>query len=215
MLDAAAVTTYHARDIKPPRPSGGSHVTGAQPTSHCLDSCGAGSRGVPRWYVAWTHPQRERRASAAITALGYQVYLPLHLTRTKCRHVAIVPLWPRYVLARFDAARDRWGDIAHLPDIGGLIRHGWHSPTPLPDAVVADFISRTSQRGVVDDPQDNPPAIPVGTEVTIPGGIRGIVELSEPERVAVLYTLFQRTLQAELRPDQVEIAAWDKCRKVR
>jgi len=41
----------------------------------------------------------------------------------------------------------------------------------------------------------------------IPGGIRGIVELSEPERVAVLYTLFQRTLQVELRPDQVEIAA--------
>jgi transcriptional antiterminator RfaH len=167
-----------------------------------------GSHGdAPRWYCAWTHPNEERRALDSLTNV-WETYLPMHLSRgdrVNRRPDRIVPLFPRYMFIRFDAVTEPWGSIQHFRGVGGLIRHGAQSPTPLPPGVIEHLIERTSCRGIVDDPGDNhaPANIPTGAAVTVVGGafhgLRGIVALSAPDRCKVLLSMFRASVPVNVR----------------
>ncbi len=148
-------------------------------------SCG--SRGGRRWHCAWTHPHDEHRALHAITATGFEAYLPLHLERDTWRHTKIVPLFARYCFVAFDPDRDPWGAIASCRGVGGLIRHAPDRPTPLPDLAIAELLARTSARGVVDDIGNAGPQEP-------PHGVKpvwqGLGALTPENRCRLLLRLF-------------------------
>ena len=164
-----------------------------------------------RWYVAWTEPQAELRAIAAINArTPFRTYLPLVRERDRSHRAGAppwhsVPLWPRYLCVQFDATTDPWGTVWRLPAIGGLIRHAPMAPTPLPHGTVEDLMARTSSRGCVDDIGDRAPDMPVGAAVSW-NGLDGIVTASAPNRIRVLMKLFQRVVPVSMAPEAVEAA---------
>ena len=157
----------------------------------------------PRWYCAWTNPQREYAALQALVEQHWDCYLPLCLERGNHRPDRIVPLFPRYLFIQFDAYSDQWGAICRTPGISGIIRHGWETPTPLPHGAIDHLISRTSARNIVDDPADTPRQnIPSGAAVSLVGGafdgLAGVVALSGPNRCRVLLRLFAGMVPVEV-----------------
>jgi transcription antitermination factor NusG len=177
-------------------PSDASNGSAASLDSVALSCHGRGDR---RWYCAWTHPNREHQAARELRLMGFEVYLPLHLTR-RAAGQTLVPLFPRYLFLVL-VPDSPWGEILRRAGrtttgaVAGLIRHAPDRPTPLPDGVIEDLISRTSERGVVDEPGEEKPIAP-GTAVSVTGGpldgMAGIVRLSSSARCRVLMTILGR-----------------------
>ncbi len=163
--------------------------------------------GDRRWYCAWTHPNREHQATYELSAMGFETYLPLHLTRQALDRRAIVPMFPRYLFIVM-VPETPWAEMLRRARstggaVAGLIRHAPDKPTPLPVGVIEDFISRTSWRGVVDDPpEDKPFEIDVDAPVSIADGplaaTAGIVKLSSAARCRVLMGMFNREIVASV-----------------
>ena len=189
--------------------------------SQTLDSANqrgdCGSRGdTSRWYCCWTHPNEERRAFDGL-ANAWETYLPLHLTpgnRVNHRPDRVGALFPRYLFVRFDAGTDQWGAIAYARGVGGIIRHGPRSPTPVSPGCVELLIARTSARGIVDDPGETTGRhvdIPLGAAVTVVGGafhgLSGIVALSAPDRCRVLLSLFSASVPVNVRTADLQVNA--------
>lgn len=154
-----------------------------QPTQHDVGA----TRSAPmscgrRWFCAWVHEHEEQRATQHLNRQAFQTYLPLHVERRS----VIVPLFPGYLFVAFDPAADPWGKIRSTRGVGGLICHGVGKPTPLPHGEIEALMSRTSPRGVVDDPGEQPVGLAGGVRQTW----RNLGALSKDERLAVLYRLF-------------------------
>ena len=178
------------------------------------------SRSGPRWFVVWTDPCQELDAIQALasrpwTAGWIETFLPLIRERSFARHGAnarwqSVPLWPRYLCARFDPDAHPWGAICRTPHVGGVIRHAPDAPTPLPLGTVEDLMNRTSSRGCVDDIGDRAPDMPIGSPVSLVGAFQGVPghlsAQSAPNRLRVLLSLFARVVPVDCRPEQVEAA---------
>ena len=130
-------------------------------TGNRLDTFPPTGCGI-RWHCAWTHQQRERIAANAIQAQGFEAYLPLYLQLRQWSRHEIVPLFPRYLMVRFDPDRDDWGRIRAARGVAGIIRHAADKPTPLPDLAITELLARTSVRGIVDDPAETPLTLPNG-----------------------------------------------------
>jgi hypothetical protein len=149
------------------------------------DSCG--SRHGPRWHCAWTHPGREYQASLAIRACGFNAFLPLHCRQRPLSRYDIVPAFPRYVFCRFDPWADLWGRIVNCRGVAGLICHDIGHPTPIPEHAMNELLARTSDRGIVDDPEERPQDAPQAGYVSPWHGMTGM----EPDaRVRLLIRLF-------------------------
>lgn len=180
---------------------------GNNETDASLDSASSSCHG--RWYCAWTHPTREHQAAREIASLGFQTYLPLCLTRRATDRRAIVPLFPRYLFLVIGPS-DPWGEILRHAGrtttgaVAGIIRHAPSSPTPVPIGVVEHLMSRTSARGVVDDPGDIPTRIPPGAAVSVldgpMAGLAGIVTMSSAARCHVLIALLGRHVSVSVEP---------------
>jgi hypothetical protein len=149
------------------------------------DSCG--SRTGPRWHCAWTHPGCELQATNAIRACGFDAFLPLHLQQRNASRFEIVPAFPRYVFARFDAQHDAWGAIVNCRGVAGLICHAIGQPTPIPDYAMNELLARTSDRGIVDDPAELPRDAP---QVGYVSPWHGMTGMDQDARVRLLIRLF-------------------------
>ncbi len=173
-----------------------------------------------RWYCAWTHPTRERQATYEIQRLGFIAYLPLCLERLDLMRghrtgTRIVPLFARYVFLIL-TPDSPWGEILRHAGrtttgaVAGIIRHAPNRPTPLPPGIVEHLQSRTSERGVVDDPGDAPARIPHGAHVTVTdgpmAGLAGIVTMSSAARCNILCQLLGREVAVSVDPRHLTAA---------
>lgn len=172
-------------------------------------SCG--SRSGPRWHCVISLGQQEHRALAEMLAQDFEAYLPLHLDRTPDRE-RIVPLFPRYLFAKFDPNWDRWRRICSTRGVYSMIWQSSERPAPLPVGVVENLIERTSARRVVDDPGQRP-----GVVYLAPGqrgrvqdgalsGMEGICTMSGSGRVKLLLSLFGGTREVEFKRELVVAA---------
>jgi len=152
-----------------------------------------------RWHCAWTHQQRERIAASAIQAQGFEAYLPLYLQLRQWSRHEIVPLFPRYLMVRFDPDRDDWGRIRAARGVAGIIRHAADKPTPLPDHAILELLARTSTRGIVDDPGESPWEPPEGRKPLW----QGLAALDAGGRSRLLVRLFGESVTRR----HMEIAA--------
>jgi transcription antitermination factor NusG len=173
------------------------HTPPQHDTGRSIDALPMSCRRI-RWYCAWTEHHRERIAENAIRAAGFESYLPLYLQH-RSHSQSIVPCFPRYVLCRFDAARDAWGKIIAARGVSGLICHAPGRPTPLPDYAITLLLARTSARGIVDDPGDGPPQ-PLGA------GYKPVWEpmgaMDEGTRVRLLVRLFGASVARQTQEDE-------------
>jgi transcriptional antiterminator RfaH len=93
-----------------------------------------------RWFVARTKPGQEVTASVSVAALGYPIFLPVHIVRrTHARKVEQLsrPMFPRYIFVRFDPDYD-YSDIKTSRGVASrcLIVNVGDNPVAVPDLVI-------------------------------------------------------------------------------
>ncbi len=87
-----------------------------------------------KWYVIQTQTKREHEVKCALLKKGYQVFSPQYWKQHKKEKV-LLPLFPRYVFVRFDAAIDTWQEIHRLRGVVRLLGYEGRnsSLTPVDD----------------------------------------------------------------------------------
>lgn len=114
--------------------------------------CGANLR----WYGVAAEPIAE----SVLTHGGWTVYAPLHCRRYRQHRGGIAtriePLFAGYLFAQL--AFTAWPRLAWQHGVRRILGEG-DRPLPLPVGVVEELISRTSSRGVVDDPGELVPRV--------------------------------------------------------
>ncbi len=105
----------------------------------------------PRWYVAQTRPHRETKASLHLGRQGFEVYLPLYLTKRRhARRVDTVasPLYPGYVFVAIDLGVQRWRSIQSTIGVSRLVCRG-EDPAAVPEGIVEELKRRQDESGLI------------------------------------------------------------------
>src|SRR5437899_3747970 len=160
------------------------------------------------WYAIQTKPNKERSVQAALDEVGIEVYCPrIRVPHRKMqrRSWKEAALFPGYLFARFDFARDypllRWRP--------GLVRVVMSGVTPLAvtDATLASVrqMEKEDVRGLLRPVRWKP-----GTRVRVVqgpfAGFEGRVSLTlrGGDRIRILLELFRRQAALECEPDLLE-----------
>jgi transcription antitermination factor NusG len=179
-------------------------VTGASEgaTTRCLMESAS-----PRWYVAYTSANHEKRVTAQLAQRSVEHFLPLYesVRRWKDRRMTLqLPLFPGYVFVRL-ALCDRL-QVLCVPGVARLVGFNG-TPAALPDNDIAAL--RTSLAcGVRAEPH---PFLTVGQPVRVRrgplAGMHGIlVQRKGKYRVVISIDLIQRSIQVDLETDALELA---------
>lgn len=171
-------------------------------------SCGR----MPRWHVVASVPGHALAAEAALSADGWRVYHPLHLTRSAGHPPRIVSLFSNYQFVQFDPDSTDWPRICHTQFVQALLGTRGH-PLPVPVGVVEQLQARTSARRIVDDPL-SPEAwknIPTGAAVSVVEGplaglVGSVTRLSAKGRCSVLLSLLGRECVMDIAPQSLAVA---------
>jgi len=163
------------------------------------------------WYVVQTRPRDETRAQRHLAQQGFEVYLPCFTKRRRhARRTQMVaaPLFPGYLFARFDTARDRWRSINGTVGVNRLICHG-DRPAPVPDDIVDGLRAREDGRGML--PLASLLVLERGARVRIADGALsdriGIYErMTDSERIVILLDFLGRAVRVELPMDAIDAA---------
>lgn len=126
----------------------------------------------PLWYAVAAKYRQESAAEAAIAALGFETFLPLVSMPLPNGAREFRPMFGKYLFARFDAARDPWGDIARLrclPDRPVLYLSDPCKPTPVPQSMIDQVRRRMQDSMVVADPVAT--LVAIGAEVRLLDGM--------------------------------------------
>jgi transcriptional antiterminator RfaH len=157
------------------------------------------------WYAIQTKPRKEPAVQSGLDRAGIEVYCPRLRTtprRPRPRAVKETPLFPGYLFARFDFARDyprvRWSP--------GLVRVVMSGGTPLPiTEPMLDTVRRLEREGA--SPRRRAARLQPGTRVRVVGGpftgFEGQVAATARggERVRILLELFRRQASLECDPE--------------
>ena len=142
------------------------------------------------WYAVLTRPRGEGLAEASIRAVGHEVFLPRARKERPTRGVrrlTILPLFSRYLFARFCVA-DELDSVRYAR---GVIRVVGNRTTPLEvaEALITEIRENLSPEGYFEI-RERP--VETGDRVTIEGGLfDGLLgkierELNDGKRVALL-----------------------------
>jgi transcriptional antiterminator RfaH len=89
---------------------------------------------MPYWAVAKTEPGRDAFAAASAMALGFTVFAPKVLTRTK----RVAPLFSSYLFVQIV---DQWRILERTMGLSHMVRFG-DAPSRVPDAQIESLKSR-------------------------------------------------------------------------
>lgn len=148
-----------------------------------------------QWYCVRTQTKREHIAARHLRDLeGIEVFCPRIKYRKATRRGKIwwlEPLFPGYLLARFDFAEMERA-VTFCQGVRGLVRFGTESP-PVPEAFVRSLIRQVAQRADEDGELITlSPSLKPGDEIEVAHGplqgMKGIIQSIAPasERVKVL-----------------------------
>lgn len=166
--------------------------------------CGGFDSENPRWYVAHTRPNHEKRVAKQLGQRRLEHLLPLYnsIRQWKDRKVRLaMPLFPGYVFARF-SLRERLR-VLEIPGVAGLVGFGTR-PAQLADEEIESVQRCMSCPGEI-KPH---PYLCVGRRARVKSGpLRGlegfIVQLKNRTRMVLSFDLIQRS--ATLDADQIEL----------
>ncbi len=162
----------------------------------------------PRWYVAYTCANHEKRVVEQLEQRAVESFLPVYETvrRWKDRRVRLqLPLFPGYVFVRI-ALRDRLR-VVQIPSVVRLV--GFNSlPTALPDEEV-----ETLRNGLVRQLRVEPhPYLTVGRRVRIKSGplagLEGILARKRGNfRVVLSIDLIMKSMAVDVDAADIELIA--------
>lgn len=161
-----------------------------------------------KWYCLRTQTKREHIAAAALGKVpGVEVFCPrIRFKKPTRRGVIwwIEPLFPGYLLARFDLVHSL-RDVLHTSGVSGAVQFGGKLPE-VPAGFIADLKSEFDCEGSVEQPLTVARKLGVGDEVEMADGafqgLNGVVleVISSEERVRVLLEFM-----GESRPVNVDV----------
>jgi len=112
---------------------------------------GAALQEAERWYVVRTQPRRESQAFHHLNNQKFQVFLPRFFkSRRHARKFesVLAPLFPCYMFAALDLARDRWRSINGTYGVDRLLMRSG-IPTPVPHGLVERLAAAVNADGSV------------------------------------------------------------------
>lgn len=144
-----------------------------------------------RWYLIYTNPQQENRASQNLLAGGIETLAPL-MKATRFRpftgepFAVVKPLFPRYIFARFELA-STYHKVRFTRGVHSLVSFG-EGPAVVDDAIIEFIRSRVGADGLVRINDGLKSGDPVVVRDGPLKGVTGIFEreMQDPERVRVL-----------------------------
>ena len=107
------------------------------------------------WYLVYTKPKQECRASQNLINQGLKVFLPqLFITgRDKHKKNTIVePMFPRYLFVWLNLEQDNWHSIRSTKGVSHLVIFGDH-PAIIPKDVIKLLTTYCSEEGIVNQDQ--------------------------------------------------------------
>ncbi len=106
---------------------------------------------MTRWYVVHTQSQSEARALWHLENQDFHCFLPrvVELRRhARQARPMLVPLFPRYLFARFDLDVTRWRAINGTRGVVSLLANG-PCPLPVPHGAIEALLTQCDRRGAV------------------------------------------------------------------
>jgi transcription antitermination factor NusG len=126
------------------------------------------------WHVVRTSREAEGRATIGLGGIGLETYLPVELQRQDHRgrrEVGWRPLFPTYVFAPADGARDA-SRLMAVAGVVNILRAANGKPAPVPDDVIA-AIKQAEQLGAFD--RTRQARLVEGDTVAIKGAFGGLI----------------------------------------
>jgi len=163
---------------------------------------------MDKWYVAYTHVNREAEALKQLKQQGFDSYLPRQLKSRrharKCDWIS-KPLFPRYLFVKLDLDHALWRAINSTRGVINLICLG-EGPTSMPEGVVEGIKNHENEKGLISPSIADffKPGDPV--QVTAGSMIDqiGLFQCkTDNDRVVVLFKLMGRDLNLSLPGDSV------------
>ena len=151
------------------------------------------------WFALQVRPRFERLVSAAVTARGYEAFLPLYVSRRRWSDrikELQLPLFDGYVFCRLNPNRRL--PILVIPGVIRLVGIG-AIPVPVADKEI-DFLRTVTRSGILAQPW---PYLNIGQRVRIEGGplrnLEGIlIQVRGVDRLVVSVSLLQRSIAVEI-----------------
>lgn len=165
-----------------------------------------------RWYCVETKPFEGHRATWWIEQMQFELCKPTYQTKrvTKKRTVAITerPLFPGYLLTRFDTEIEGWQRINGAPGVKRLMSGASEQPLPISDRYMLDLVGRVKSGPILNLSELE--MFQRGEQLKVLEGPfeghEGKCEWSNSERTSVLLSLFGRSTPVKVRTADVELA---------
>lgn len=166
-----------------------------------------------RWFVAQTHPRKEKQALQNLKNQGMEAFCPYErrLRRIGRKHAEVMtPFFPGYVFVSLDLAQDSWHSVNGTYCVNKLIGFGsgsYVTPAPAPVGLVEQFQALSSASGDLKFAETLLP----GDQVRVVGGafanMHGVLEqASGAERVIVLMNILSRETRVSLNRNELMLA---------
>lgn len=158
---------------------------------------------MKRWYAVYTQPQREMMACEHLERQGFEVVAPRYMKRRRhARRVedVPVPLFPRYIFARFDVSDAAWRVIRSTRGVVEIVRSG-SKPLPVPIGIVEEIGRRLDEAGCMHLAEKS--GLCPGDRIRIESGPFAEYEaifqsVRDEDRVVALLSLLGREVRAEV-----------------
>lgn len=171
-----------------------------------------------QWFVAHTHPCQETAVLGRLLELGLEAVCP-RIPQMRQRAVQpwreavrYVPLYPCYLFVPFDLDGLAWRVALTLPGMRRFLGEGFERPTPIPydfvefsQAVAAARVMEVESNGRRDSVYHRDDKV-----VVLKGPFAehtGIVDMPGATRVAILLSVFGRTVRTEVRAKDLRLSS--------
>ena len=162
------------------------------------------------WYLVQLKPNGHRLAKANLERQGFKTFLPLQNVTKRSAHKFVdrnVPLFPGYMFVELDTAQNAWRKVNSTLGVARIVSLGG-TPTPVPSAIVNEFISRCDDDGVLRPTH----GLEVGQDVQVLRGpfanfVAKVEEISPDQRVWIMIDLLGQSSRISVAKDAIALAS--------
>ena len=162
------------------------------------------------WYLVQLKPNGHRLAKANLERQGFKTFLPLQNVTTRSAHKFVdrhVPLFPGYMFVELDTAQNAWRKVNSTLGVARIVSLGG-TPTPVPSAIINEFISRCDDEGILRPTL----GLEVGQDVQVLRGpfanfVAKVEEISPDQRVWILIDLLGQPSRISVTKDAIALAS--------
>ena len=162
------------------------------------------------WYLVQLKPNGHRLAKVNLERQGFKTFLPLQNVTTRSAHKFVdrhVPLFPGNMFVELDTAQNAWRKVNSTLGVARIVSLGG-TPTPVPSAIINEFISRCDDEGILRPTL----GLEVGQDVQVLRGpfanfVAKVEEISPDQRVWILIDLLGQSSRISVTKDAIALAS--------